>query len=246
MTTENNESAQSSNNADSANKESEVKSAADLIYGKGESNSDAEAQGDDLDKNDSENKDDSQSDESKDESKDEAKDESKSDDEAKDESKDESKDEKKEGEEIEVTLPKDSKLSKEDADAVKAFAKEHKLTKEQAEAVLGLSDKAVNSYLSAQKKQLQQTVSQWEKQVKADPELGGDKYAKSVEIAQKGYKNAPASMRTFLNETGLGSHPDVVKFFYKLGKLGLNDKMVPSGSEAKNEPKSHAQLIYGT
>lgn len=240
MTTENNESAQSTNNADSANKESEVKSAADLIYGKGESNSDAEAQGDELDKNDSENNDDSQAD-----SQEESKDESKSDDEAKDESKDDSDEEKKEGEEIEVVLPKDSKLSKEDADAVKAFAKEHKLTKEQAEAVLGLSDKAVNSYLSAQKKQLQQTVSQWEKQVKADPEIGGEKYVKSVEIAKKGYKNAPESMRIFLNETGLGSHPDVIKFFYKLGKLGLNDKMVPSGSEAKNEPKSHAQLIYG-
>lgn len=242
MTTENNESAQSTNNADSANKESEVKSAADLIYGKSESSdSDANAQDKESDKEDTASDDVESKEEDKggaEENKEESKEEPK--DEAKDDSK-----ESKEGDDLEVVLPKESKLSKEDAEAVKAFAKEHKLSKEQAEVVLKLSDKAVNGYLEAQKTQLKQTVTQWEKQAKADPDIGGDKYAQSVEIAKKGYKNAPASMRNFLNETGLGSHPDVVKFFYRLGKLGLNDKMVPSGSEAKNEPKSHAQLIYG-
>jgi hypothetical protein len=55
---------------------------------------------------------------------------------------------------------------------------------------------------------------------------------------------APAEFREFLDETGLGQHPAMVAFAYRVGKLISEDKAFEGGSQAP-QPKSTEAKFYG-
>ncbi len=69
-------------------------------------------------------------------------------------------------------------------------------------------------------------VAQWASEVQADPEIGGANYAKTVQLAgtfmdrylgPKGEKPGDNPARDFLDESGLGNYPALVKAFAKAG-----------------------------
>jgi hypothetical protein len=103
--------------------------------------------------------------------------------------------------------------------------KELGLTQEQASKLVAMDAKRV---LAANSPEAQQAaavearntqVSQWETSIKADPELGGANFEASVGVAQKALAAfGSPELSTMLKESGLGSHPEVVRFFHKVGK----------------------------
>lgn len=110
-----------------------------------------------------------------------------------------------------------------DPDTMKWFeesAKKSGLNSEQANTLAA-------GYVELQKKQSEALDAQkrgWEKELKDNPEIGGAKWAESQQTALTAVRRfAPQGFIDLLNETGLGSHPDVVATFIAIGNATKED-----------------------
>ena len=90
-------------------------------------------------------------------------------------------------------------------------------------------------------------VAQWATEVQADPDIGGANYAKSVQLAgtfmdryfgPKGAKPGDNPGRDFLDESGLGNYPALVKAFAKAG-AEIGEGTIHT-SEAAQDKRGHA------
>lgn len=131
-----------------------------------------------------------------------------------------------------------------DAEAVKAFepiAKELSLSNEQAQKLVDVyGSKIMPKLVEQQAAQWQQQIEQWAEQVKADKDLGTDA---SIGAAQKAMdKFGSPDLKQYLNETGLGNHPELVRIFANIGKAMSEDGLVTGNSGGA---KSAADVLFG-
>lgn len=131
-----------------------------------------------------------------------------------------------------------------DAEAVKAFepiAKELNLSNEQAQKLVDVyGSKIMPKLVEQQAAQWQQQIEQWAEQVKADKDLGTDV---SIGAAQKAMdKFGSPELKQYLNETGLGNHPELVRIFANIGKAMSEDGLVTGNSGGA---KSAADVLFG-
>jgi hypothetical protein len=103
--------------------------------------------------------------------------------------------------------------------------KELGLTQEQAQKLVEMDAKRFTAANSPEAQQAaaiasrNQQVSQWETSLKQDKDLGGANFEANIGIAQKALADfGTPELNAMLKESGLGSHPEVVRFFHKVGK----------------------------
>lgn len=84
----------------------------------------------------------------------------------------------------------------------------------------------------------------WEEATKADKELGGDKLNENLEVAKATLsKFGSPNLVKLLNESRLGNHPEVVRFFHKVGRAMSEDNMGGAGGGGAPE-KDAAKTLY--
>lgn len=76
-------------------------------------------------------------------------------------------------------------------------------------------------------------MKEWSEQASNDSEYGGTEMQANMAIAKKG-RDAFGSdeFNTMLDVTGVGNHPEMVRFLFKLGKEVSEDKMLHGGKAA--------------
>lgn len=115
------------------------------------------------------------------------------------------------------------------------------LTKEQAQKFVDLQAKQVQSQVEAHTKQ----VNEWTEAVKNDKELGGEDFDKNIGVAKLGIEKVGSpELKELMDNYGIGSHPEVVRAFYKIGKLVQEDNP-ESGARVSNTQKSVVERLYG-
>ena len=133
-----------------------------------------------------------------------------------------------------------------DAEALKDFepvARELNLTNEQAQKLVDAYPKILAGVQQRQAEAWQAQTEQWAADVKADKEIGGDKLTANLSAAQRALDQfGTPELKEYLNATGLGNHPDLVKTFVKIGKAMSEDGMV-TGKESGQ--RSAAEVLYG-
>lgn len=133
-----------------------------------------------------------------------------------------------------------------DTEALKEFepvARELNLTNEQAQKLVDTYPKILAGVQQRQAEAWQKTTEQWAADVKADKEIGGDKLISNLSAAQRALDQfGTPELKEYLNTTGLGNHPDLVKTFVKIGKAMSEDGMVTGGNEGQ---RSAAEVLYG-
>lgn len=149
-----------------------------------------------------------------------------------------------------LALPENSPLTKEDLDSHAKSAKERGLTKDQAEAELKTeNDVAVRTMARFQEKQTADTKAAqtlWVETIKADPELGGDRYNQTVVEASRAFKaTASPELQKIIRDSGLGNHPEYVRQMAKFGRMMGEDTMIAGRSGAVAVKKSRAESMYG-
>lgn len=83
-------------------------------------------------------------------------------------------------------------------------------------------------------------------QVKTDKELGGEKLSENLAVAKKALDSlGTPALRTLLEQSGLGDHPEVIRMFYKAGKAISEDGFVPGGRQPSKGEQSAASRLYG-
>lgn len=129
-----------------------------------------------------------------------------------------------------------------DANALAVFepiAKELGLTQEQAQKLVDIYPQIQQQQAEAWSKQ----IADWGEQVKADKEIGGDKFNASVGLAQRALDQfGNPELREYLNASGLGNHPALVRFCAKVGKSMAEDSFVVPNQGGQ---RSAADILYG-
>ena len=145
-------------------------------------------------------------------------------------------------EKYEFKLPEDSKIDGAAVEAFSEFAKEAGLSQEHAQSLM---DKLAPAMQARQAQAVETAKATWASESQADKEFGGDKFSENLSVAKKAIDafGSPA-LRTLLNETGLGNHPEIIRAFFKAGQSISEDRLVPSGSGAKAGAKDPAKSLY--
>lgn len=120
-----------------------------------------------------------------------------------------------------------------------AAAKELDLPQDKAQLML---DKMAPVLAQRQAEQIQAARAEWADTSRADKEFGGDKLSESLATAKKAMDAfATPELRTLLNESGLGNHPEVIRLFYRTGKAMSEDSLVtgaPGKGQAQKDPRN--------
>lgn len=133
-----------------------------------------------------------------------------------------------------------------DTEALKEFepvARELNLTNEQAQKLVDAYPKILAGVQQRQAEAWQKQTEGWAETVKADKEIGGDKLTANLSAAQRALDQfGTPELKEYLNATGLGNHPDLVKTFVKIGKAMSEDGMVDGSNQGQ---RSAAEVLYG-
>lgn len=114
------------------------------------------------------------------------------------------------------------------------------------DAAQKLIDKMAPVMAQQQTAQLEQLRTDWAAASTSDKEFGGDKLTENLGFARKAMETfGTPELTTMLNQTGLGNHPDVVRFMVRAGKAISEDKIVTGGAPASAN-RSAAEVLYGS
>lgn len=144
-----------------------------------------------------------------------------------------------------LKLPDGSLLDAAHVEKFQAYAKENKFSNEQAQSFLAREHAVIADFVTGQKANLAKQADIWVGEVKADKEIGGDKFNENVELAKRVVKRyGSEKLINSLNDTGLGNHPELIRAFAKIGKEMGEDKLVIGGVAQKKPPQRVEDLFY--
>lgn len=116
----------------------------------------------------------------------------------------------------------------------KTFAKEHQLSQKDAQALVDMQAKVYGEGLKQIQEQWTKTQAEWRDEVKADKDIGGDKFNATLSVA----KNVVDvfgndKFKRAVESTGMGNHPEFIRFLYNIGKEFADDDVLTTGENAK-------------
>lgn len=137
------------------------------------------------------------------------------------------------GAELEVTLPDGVQVEAKTLDAFKALAKEAGLTSESASKFVAMYAEQAKAAAETQMAAFRKQADDWEQQLLADKEFGGQNLKASQANLERARAMSPEAkaLMTALDSYGLGNLPDAVRFFNKYGASLAED--TTSGPTAK-------------
>lgn len=144
--------------------------------------------------------------------------------------------------EIAVKLPDGVEADTELLGVLKDVAKVSGLKSEHAQ-------KLADAYAAAQSRADEKARVGWEQQqkvwvetLKTDVDFGGTKFDGNVKAAQKAIERfGSPQLRELFNTTGLGNHPELVKFAIRIGKALAEDSI--AGTQQSNPKGSEEQML---
>jgi len=124
-------------------------------------------------------------------------------------------------------LPNDFDMNNETLAEYHTWSKENNLTQEQAQ-------KGVDMVAQMKQAEMQQWVEQqksWVEEAKADAEYGNDKFDESISVAVKARDSFGTSeFNEMLDSSGLGNHPEMIRFLHRVGKAISENSVVVGGT----------------
>lgn len=119
--------------------------------------------------------------------------------------------------------------------AYSEVAKELNLSQDDAQKVI---DKIAPELAAKQERVLAEARTQWGEQVKADTEIGGANVAENIALANKAFNDfGTPELRKLLDETGIGDHPEMIRWAHRVGKAISEDGFVAGkGSNVQSDP----------
>ena len=136
-------------------------------------------------------------------------------------------------------LPEDFSFNEETLSDYHTFAKENNLTQEQAQ-------RGVNMVAKMKEAEMAQWVEQqksWVNDAKSDAEYGGEKFDENISIAVKARDSfGTPEFNEMLDSSGLGNHPEMIRFLNRVGKAISEDSVVVGG--ANTTEKTREAVLY--
>lgn len=138
------------------------------------------------------------------------------------------------------TLPDGIAVDENIVGEFKGIAAEAGLSKDQAQKLVDLRVKQVQAEQAA----WQKTQETWVNEVKADKEFGGDNLPANLAVAAKALDQfGTPQLRQLLDAYGIGNHPEMVRFVYRVGKGMSEDSPVNVKSPAAGQ-RDPAKVLF--
>ena len=125
----------------------------------------------------------------------------------------------------------------------KGLAKELNLSQDAAQKVADLGGTLAQNWAGQQTEAIQKAKAEWINGTKTDKEIGGDQLPANLAVAKKALDTfGTPELRTLLNESGLGNHPEIIRAFYRAGKAISEDRVLTGG--ATQPVKTPAKTLF--
>lgn len=132
-------------------------------------------------------------------------------------------------------------------DQFRSVAKELKLPQAKAQQIVDLYTGAMQQMDEARSQAWQDVNNEWIGATKKDAEIGGAQFDASIRVAQKALREFGSDgLRQFLEETGGGNHPEVIRLLVKVGKAIAEHELVTSETSGAGARKSWEEVMYPT
>jgi len=139
------------------------------------------------------------------------------------------------------TAPEGKEYDPQVLEAFSGAAKEAALTQDAAQKLI---DKMAPALAARQADQVQAVHKEWLDASTADKEFGGEKLTENLGVARKALDTfGTPELRTLLDATGMGNHPDVIRLLFRVGKAISEDKFV-GGSSSGTGTTNPASVLY--
>lgn len=126
-------------------------------------------------------------------------------------------------------------------EAFSEVSKELNLSQDDAQKVI---DKIAPTLAARQAEALSEARTQWIAEVKNDQEIGGTAVAEKIALANKTFESfGTPELRTLLENTGLGDHPEMIRWAHRVGKAISEDGFV-SGKGGAQPDQKDARKLY--
>jgi hypothetical protein len=127
----------------------------------------------------------------------------------------------------------------------KGVAKDLNLPQESAQKLVDLATQMSQRWADQFTNQVTETRQGWLDASKADKEFGGDKLGESLATAKRAIDAyGTPELTQLLNETGIGNHPEVIRFMARAGKGVTETGVVKADQTATGAPASLAERMY--
>ena len=149
-------------------------------------------------------------------------------------------------ESYEFKAPEGVEANEEQTKALSEFAKANKLTQEAAQALYERELKSQTDAEKAAAEAFNKQREEWVSAVEKDAEYGGTAFKENLQhVVAARDKFATPELVKLLDETGLGDNPELVRFFYRVGKAMSEDSFAAGGGEGGGEKKPPEKVLYG-
>lgn len=123
--------------------------------------------------------------------------------------------------------------------------KELGLSQEQAQKLVDFQAKQVQASSQSQVDTHDQLMNEWQEQSRNDKEFGGDKFEENVAIAKLAIKtHGTPELEKFLEQHGVGNHPEVIRFMVNAGKLLKPDTVSGQTTTPTSKGQNTIDLLY--
>jgi len=150
-----------------------------------------------------------------------------------------------------LTAPEGMTLDKEAMDAAVPIFREIGLSNEDAQKLMPVASQFAQKIADGLNQQILTQVAvdrkAWLDEAKADAEIGGANWDKSVSTAavaldKLGYPKG-SKFRTLLDDSGLGNNPEMIRAFKRIGEVIGEDASFARG-DTNSAKKTDAELFY--
>ncbi len=160
-----------------------------------------------------------------------------------DESDDVTKDNEEPAQKYEFKLPEGFSLDSELVDSAVPILEKYKVAPEDAQTLSDLLCKKVQQEHDAYLESCKGLVADWKKNLLADSDIGGAKVKENLAVGLKALNRfGSPELVSILKDTGMEYHPEVVRFFVKVGRA-ISEDGISSRSDGVRETDP-AKMIY--
>lgn len=136
------------------------------------------------------------------------------------------------------SVPEGFTVNEEQLGEYHRWAKDTNLTQDQAQ-------QGIDMFVKIKEAEQAQWVEQqksWVDQAKSDSEYGGDKFDENISVAVKARESfGTPEFVEMLEVSGLGNHPEMIRFLNRVGQAISEDKVIVGGNSGD---KSHESVLY--
>ena len=147
----------------------------------------------------------------------------------------------------EFTAPEGVQFDQAAIDAFTPIAKDLGLTQAQAQRLVDVYAGQADRVAQGLQAKHAETVAGWQQEARADPDIGGAKLPETIAHGMRALDQfGSPELSTLMDQTGLGNHPAVIRFFAAVGQQVADDAIDPNPSPGggRAEPRDAAAILY--